>query len=82
MASNTQDPLGVVAERARLDVQITTLTAAISAWSGDSNGLNDMRLKNSEASFRVNSLTTATTNHLTNMAGTAFNQFGLEIVST
>ncbi len=82
MASKTVDPLGTVSERIRLNAQVTQITATLTAGGLDQNGANDLRLKNAELTFRLNAMTTATVNHLTNMAGTCFNQFGLEIGST
>lgn len=89
MATKTSDPHGVVAEKGRLNTQITALSAAITAWTGDNNGRIDLVLKNCEASFRVNGLSSAV--HTTsstgpalgpNMLGTSVGSFGLENVST
>lgn len=80
--ANANDPQGIAAERIRLNALVTQNTAAIAAWTGDNNGLRDLQTKNSEASFRLNTLTTASTSNLGNMGGTSYAGFGLEKIST
>jgi hypothetical protein len=71
------DPHGIVSEKAKLNTQITALSASITAWTGDSNGLRDLQTKICEASFRINRASTGGT-----MSGTAFAGFAIENIST
>ncbi len=80
--ANANDPLGIAAERIQLNAFQVINSAAITAWTGDINGLRDLQTKNCEAGFRLNGLTTASVNVLVNMGGTAYAGFGLEKMST
>jgi len=80
--ANANDPLDLAGERVRLNNLQTINSAAISAWTGDINGLRDLQAKNCEAGFRLNGLTTASVNVLVDMGGTGFAGFGLEKMST
>ncbi len=80
--ANANDPLGLAAERIQLNALQVINSAAITAWTGDSNGLRDLQMKNSEAGFRLNNLLSTSANVLVGMAGTAYAGFGLEKMST
>ncbi len=76
------DPLGLVAERIRLNAIVTNRTAEIAAWTGDTNGLRDLQTQNNEASFRLNNMLSTSANVLVDMGGTCYAGFGLEKMST
>lgn len=81
--ANANDPLGIAALRVQLNARETARSAEILAWTGDSNGLRDLQMKNCEADMRLNSLqNTSTAGIGKNMMGTAFAGFGLENMST
>src|SRR5262249_32038597 len=77
LMANANDPQAIASERVRLNAQQTTLAAAISAWTGDQNGLTDLRIKIAEGSFRLNRTSTGG-----NMSRTSFAGFDLEQIST
>ncbi len=76
--SLTQDPLGLAAERVRLNALVTQIAAQLAAGGLDQNGAADLRTKLAEANFTLNAL--SSTNN--NMLGTSLQGFGLEKVST
>jgi len=84
MAWPGTDPQGIAAERIRDNALITANTAAIAAWTGDSNGLRDLQMKNSETSFRLNTMSTTVGigAKLGFDSAFAYSGFGLELVST
>ena len=52
--SKSNDPQGIAAERIKLNARVVSLSSAINNYVGDANGLKDLQLRNSEASFRLN----------------------------
>ena len=81
--ANANDPLGIAAERIRLNAFVVQTSSAIANWTGDNNGLRDLQIKNAEASFRLTALSTPNAaTGLNYLQGTAYNGFALEHVST
>ena len=75
--SLTIDPLGIAAERVLDNARLTAVAASIAAYSGDPNGLKDLQIVQAHVYRRLNQTSTGG-----NAAGTAYNQFGLEQIST
>jgi hypothetical protein len=75
--SKTADPLGVAAERIALNAKAAALATAVTAYSGDRNGLADLQGQAAYIADRLNLSSTTVT-------GTAFaySGFGIEHVST
>ena len=82
MAWPGTDPNGVAAERIRLNAFVVQTSSSIANWTGDLNGLADLRIKNTEANYRLNVTAASKLNASGFDSAFAYCGFGLEQVST
>jgi hypothetical protein len=74
MAAPATDALGISAYRIALNAKLTSIGTAITNWTGDSNGLKDLKIIQGQISDTLNLSSTA--------VGTAYSGFGIGAVST
>jgi hypothetical protein len=74
MAAPATDALGLSALRLQLNAKLTSIGTAIANWTGDGNGLRDLKIIQGQISDTLNLSSTA--------IGTAYSGFGIGAVST